>query len=122
LILTNDGDMTQKILHPKHEIKRIYEVCIEGSLQKTTIEKIEKGGIKIEDYGTSACEVKILSRTPMKTRLTLTLHEGKKREIRKIFDIIGHPVTYLKRIQFGNLKLGTLPCGKWKYIKIGQII
>ncbi|MCK4993827.1 MAG: rRNA pseudouridine synthase [Candidatus Omnitrophica bacterium] len=122
LILTNDGDLTQKILHPKYEIKRIYEVRVKDNLPKKIVEQIEKGGIKIEDYRTSACEIKVLSRTALKTQLTLTLHEGKKREIRKIFETVGHPVIHLKRIQFGKLKLGTLPSGKWKYIKIEQII
>ncbi len=116
LILTNDGDLTQKILHPKYEIKRIYEVGIKGNLPKPIVEKIEKGGIKIEDYRTSVCEIKILSRSELKTQLTLSLHEGKKREIRKIFDAVDHPVIYLKRIQFDALKLGALPKGKWKYI------
>ncbi|MCG2710942.1 MAG: rRNA pseudouridine synthase [Candidatus Omnitrophica bacterium] len=116
LILTNDGDMTQKLLHPKHEIKRVYEVCVKGTLTQAMVERIEKGGLKIEDYRTSACNIKILSRTTLKTQLTLSLHEGKKREIRKIFDTVGHPVINLKRIQFGNIRLGNLAKGKWKYI------
>ena len=120
--MTNDGDLTQKILHPKHEIKRIYEVCVKGSLPKKTAAEIEQGGIKIENYRTSACKIKFLNRGALKTQLTITLHEGKKREIRKLFEAVGHPVIHLKRIQFGKLKLGGLPCGKWKYIKISQII
>ncbi len=122
LILTNDGDTAQKLLHPKNEIKRVYEVSIKGNLLSEEIKKIEKGGLKIDDYKTSACKIKLLSRSRLKTTLTITLHEGKKREIRKIFDAVGHPVSYLKRIQFGNIRLGNLAKGKWKYIEKKDII
>ena len=117
LILTNDGNLSQKLLHPKHEIKRIYEVCVKGKIESDTIDKIEKGGLKIEGYKTSACKIKLISRTAVKTTLTIKLHEGKKREIRKLFDLFRHPVIYLKRTHFGNIQLGTLQKGKWKYIK-----
>ncbi len=116
LILTNDGAIAQKLLHPKHEINRVYEACIKGNLRQATVERVEKGGLKIDDYRTSACKIKVLSRASLKTQLTLTLHEGKKREIRKIFDAMGHPLIYLKRIQFGNIRLENLAKGKWKYI------
>ena len=122
LILTNDGALAQKLLHPKHEIKRIYAVCVKGKIKPAAIDKIERGGLKIDNYRTSACQIKVLSRALLKTQLTLTLHEGRKREIRKIFTLVKHPVISLKKIQFGKLKLGTLPCGKWQYIKIGQAL
>lgn len=117
LLLTNDGDIAQRLLHPKFEIDRIYELSIKGELSSETKEQIETGGLVIEDYKTSPCKIKILSRSKLKTRLKLTLHEGRKREIRKIFDLFGHNVMSLKRVQFGNIKLENLSCGKWTYIK-----
>jgi len=122
LILTNDGAMAQKLLHPKHEIKRIYEVCVKGKVEPVTINKIEKGGLTIEDYKTSACKIKLISRSPLKTTLTITLHEGRKREIRKLFELFRHPVINLKRTHFGNIQLGTLPKGRWKYISKKELL
>jgi pseudouridine synthase len=117
LILTNDGSLMQKLLHPKNEIKRIYEVTVRGLLSASSIKKIEKGGLVIEDYKTSPCKIKILFKNKLRTKLTLSLHEGRKREIRKIFELVGNPVKTLRRTEFGKIKLGNLPVGKWKYIK-----
>ncbi|MFH1460227.1 MAG: pseudouridine synthase [Candidatus Omnitrophota bacterium] len=122
LILTNDGNLSYKLTHPKFEIDRIYEVSMKNPLQPSTIKKIEKGGINIEDYKTSPCKIRIIRREKTKTKIRLILHEGRKREIRKIFALFDHPVIELKRIQFGKLKLGDLEPGKFRYLKKKEIL
>ena len=122
LILTNDGALTQKLTHPSFEVKRIYQVTVKGFLGGDNIAKIEKGGLKIEDYKTSPCRIKILNRTRQNTKLLFTICEGRKREIRKIFEAVKNPVIELKRIQFGKLKLGGLACGKWEKIDKKDIL
>jgi len=117
LLLTNDGDLTQRLLHPKFETDRIYKLSIKGELSAKAKDQIEKGGISIEDYKTSPCRIKILSRSKSRTQLKLTIHEGRKREIRRIFDLFSCKVISLKRVQFANIKLADLPSGKWIYIK-----
>ncbi|MBU1087574.1 MAG: rRNA pseudouridine synthase [Candidatus Omnitrophica bacterium] len=122
LILTNDGNLSFKLTHPKFEIKRIYEVKVEKYLSAQTIKKIETGGLKIEDYITSKCKIKLITRSKTTTDLVITLTEGRKREIRKMFSMFGHTVMSLKRIRFGKLELGSLEVGKWRYLKKSEII
>ncbi|MBU1043471.1 MAG: rRNA pseudouridine synthase [Candidatus Omnitrophica bacterium] len=122
LILTNDGNLSFKLTHPKFEINRIYEVKVQKGLSAQTIKKIEAGGLEIEDYVTSKCKIKVRSRTKANTDLVITLTEGRKREIRKMFSLFGHPVINLKRIRFGKLELGSLQVGKWRYLKRSEII
>ena len=117
LLLTNDGDTAQRLLHPKFEIDRVYKLTIKGALLSRVKEQIENGGLSIEDYKTSPCRIKILSRSKLKTRLVLTIHEGRKREIRRVFELFSHNVISLKRVQFANIKLAELPSGQWTYIK-----
>ncbi|MBI4845745.1 MAG: rRNA pseudouridine synthase [Candidatus Omnitrophica bacterium] len=122
LILTDNGDLSYKLTHPKFEIKRIYEVTVKGAVTADTIKTIERGGLQIEDYLTSPCKITLVSRTQEKTKIHLSMHEGRKRQIRKIFALEKHPVIELKRIQFGKLKLGNLKPGQWRYIKKETIV
>lgn len=122
LILTNDGLLSYQLTHPKFEIDRVYEVLIKGGLLDENIKNFEKGGLLIDDYKTSPCKIKIIAKDNNKTKLQLTLHEGRKHQIRKMFVLTGHQVIALKRIQFGKLKLDDLKEGKWKYIKPEEII
>jgi len=122
LFLTNDGDLSYKLTHPSFEVDRVYEVLVRGFLEDKTIKKIEQGNLSIEDYMTSPCRITMLSRSRHKTSLHINLHEGKKRQIRKIFLEFKHPVIALKRIQFGKIRLGDLKIGAWKYLKKSQMI
>jgi 23S rRNA pseudouridine2605 synthase len=122
LILTNDGDLSYALTHPKFEVKRVYEVQVDKNITSQTIKTIESGGLKIDDYLTSKCKINILSRTETNTDLLISIAEGKKREIRKMFALFNHPVISLKRISFGKLKLGDLQPGEWRYLKLNEII
>ncbi len=122
LILTNDGTLHYELTHPKFEVDRVYEVIIKNIITPETIKKIEQGGLTIEDYQTNPCKIQLISKTTAKTTLQLTIREGKKRQIRKMFFLCGHPVIALKRIQFGKLKLGALKPGEWRYLKKSEII
>jgi 23S rRNA pseudouridine2605 synthase len=122
LILTNDGDLSYTLTHPKFTIDRTYEVGIGGTIMQAEIFQLERGGLTIDDYETSPCSIKVLERFERSTTLHITLHEGKKREIRKMFGQLGHPVQTLKRLQYGKLKLGNLAPGDWRYIKKEDIL
>jgi pseudouridine synthase family len=122
LILTNDGALSYTLTHPKFTIDRVYEVTVRGKLSAATIKTIEAGGLAIEDYRTSPCSIKVLSHQPAATTVELTLHEGRKREIRKMFGLMKYPVLGLKRIQYGKLNLQGLKPGEWKHIKKAEII
>jgi 23S rRNA pseudouridine2605 synthase len=120
LIMTNDGAMTYKLTHPKHEIDKEYLVHIQGV---PTLEKINnfKNGLKIEDYITSNAEFNIIKINKGNALVSIIIHEGKNRQIRKMCDKIGHPVLSLKRIRIGEVSLGDLPSGKWRFLSETEI-
>jgi len=119
LLLTNDNELINRLTHPKYEKEKEYKVVIEGALRKKEREILEKGVIlPEEDTSTHQCKIKILSSSEEETSLTITLKEGRKRQIRKMFQLFGHTVIYLQRIRFGNLTLNTPPLNN---MKTGQI-
>jgi len=121
LILTNDGFLSSKITNPRNKIKKTYKVVVEKPLNKEDISKIEKGVVidleengKITKYKTKECKLKIDKSDNKK--LLISLSEGKKREIRRIFDSIGNKVLRLERISIGCIKLEELKIKKGEYI------
>ena len=122
LLLTNDGDFVYQVTHPKHEIEKTYTVTIKGMITKTTIE-ILKNGVKIEDYVTRPAKVKILKIEEDKnqSRLEITIHEGKNRQIRKMCEAVGHKVLALHRSKIAGIGVKELPLGKWRYLSENEI-
>ena len=122
LILTNDGDFVYKFTHPKYEINKTYTVTIKGIIKKEEVEKLQKG-IKIENYITRPAKVKILKIDEEKnqSRLEITIHEGKNRQVRKMCEAISHKVLALHRSKIGNIEVKNLPLGKWRYLKKAEL-
>lgn len=120
LLLTNDGELAYKLIHPKFEVVKTYIATVKG---KPTEEELEKfrNGLEIDRYITSDAEIEILSNTNDKSVVKIQIHEGKNRQIRKMCDEIGHPVTSLKRIAIGELELGTLKKGCWRFLRENEI-
>ena len=117
IILTDDGDFVYKITHPKHEIPKTYNVTVVGKVTGEEIEQL-KNGVDIGDFVTSKAEVKILKIDEQKniSRLQITIHEGKNRQIRKMCESIGKKVISLHRSKIGNLTVKDLPLGTWRYL------
>jgi 23S rRNA pseudouridine2605 synthase len=105
LVLTNDGSLTYQLTHPKFEHEKEYLVQIEGTLQPHEKQNLEHG-VRLEDGITAKAAVKEVRAAPY--NYSLTIHEGKKRQIRRMFAHLGYTVKALKRIRMGNLQLGTL--------------
>ncbi len=122
LLLTNDGDFVYQVTHPKHEIEKTYTVTIKGIVQKESVEQLRKG-IKIEDYTTRPANVKILKTEEEKdqSRLEITIHEGKNRQVRKMCEAIGHKVLALHRSKIAGIGIKDLPLGKWRYLRQEEI-
>lgn len=122
LILTNDGDFVYQVTHPKHEIDKTYTVTIKGIVQKEEVEQLKKG-VKIEDYITKPAKVKILKIDEEKgqSRLEITIHEGKNRQVRKMCETIGHKVLALHRSKIAGIGVKDLPLGKWRYLTEDEI-
>ncbi len=113
LILTNDGDFAERILHPRFEIERTYQAEVRGLPTSEKIRLLEEG-FDLEGKKTWPAKVRIIAREPATTTLEITIHEGRKRQVRKMFEAIGHRVLALKRIAYGGLRLGALPTGKYR--------
>ncbi len=115
LILTDDGELAHKILHPSHESNKTYEVLVKGLVSRGKIRKLEQG-IEIDGRKTWPAKIsKAVTQGPA-SRLVITIHEGRKRQVRKMFEAVGHPVINLKRIAYGQLRLGSLPSGSYRYL------
>lgn len=120
IILTNDGEFTYKITHPKHNIKKTYIATLDGIFNEEKSAKL-KNGVEIEDYFAKADDIKILNSKDSKSEVRITISQGKNRQVRKMFDKVGYTVIKLKRISIGNLKLGELEKGKYKYLSKKEI-
>ncbi len=112
MLLTNDGEITYRLTHPGFLIKKRYLVTLNGEPGKTDIERLKKG-VVLDDKKTSPCEVRRISRA----RFSIVIHEGRKRQIRRMFKTIGYPVKELKRVSLGPLRLGNLREGRFRRLK-----
>ena len=118
LILTNDGDFVYKVTHPKHEITKTYTVTVKGIIKNEEVEQLRKG-VKIDDYTTIPAKVKILKTDEEKdiSRLEITIHEGKNRQVRRMCESVGRRVIALHRSKIGNIGVKDIELGKWRYLK-----
>lgn len=122
LILTDDGDFVYKITHPKHEITKTYTVTLKGIPSKDEIKQLEKG-VDIGGFVTSKAKVKILKvdEETGKSRLEITIHEGKNRQIRKMCEAINKKVLALHRSKIGGIGVKDLKIGTWRYLKPKEV-
>ena len=115
LLLTDDGELAHKILHPRHESTKTYEVLVRGWVGQEKIRKLEQG-IEIDGKKTWPATISKVKKRGAASRLEISIHEGRKRQIRKMFGAIGHPVIDLKRIAYGQLQLGSLKSGAYRFL------
>lgn len=113
LLLTNDGDIYNKIIHPRVEITKKYIAVVQGEFKKQELEKFKKG-VDIGGYITAKAEIKVLKYEDDKTTVEIGIHEGKNRQIRKMCAALNHNVLALKRISIGKIKLGNLKRGEYR--------
>lgn len=111
IIISDDGDFTYKLTHPKHEIYKKYFVKVLGSPTEKSLDKL-RDGIEIEDYKTHKSFIKKLKTVQGYTELYIIIGEGKNRQVRKMFDAIGHKVIFLQRVSIGDICLGKLALGE----------
>ena len=126
LLLSNDGEFVNKVTHPKHEIEKTYNATVAGKITKEDVEKLTKG-VEIEDNGeiyiTKNAKVKILKIDEIKniSRVQITIHEGKNREVRKMCEAVRKKVLALHRCKIGNIDVKDLALGKWRYLNKKEI-
>ncbi len=119
LLFTNDGDLSQKLIHPKHKIKKEYHVSLNKKISMLDFEKIKKG-IDLEDGKIKVDEIRIINNTYNK-ELLLTLHSGRNRIVRRIFEFLDYEVLKLDRILFAGISKKNTPRGKWRFLNNKEI-
>lgn len=120
LLLTNDGELAYRLTHPKNEVNKRYLVIINSALSPEEVKKLEHG-VFIEGGKTAPAKIKVLKTQPDRTELTIIIHEGRNRQVRRMFDAIEKEVVFLKRISIGDLNLGELKKGEYRFLTDEEI-
>lgn len=120
LILTNDGDVANKLTHPKNNVEKVYVARLSGSLTEAERQTLERG-VEIDGRKTMPAKVKILAKDEHHTRVEVTITEGRNRQVKKMFESVGKEVEFLKRVAEGELRLGGLQRGKYRFLNDREI-
>ncbi len=120
LLLTNDGDMMNHVLHPSKEVSKVYLTKVSNEVTEEEIHMLRKG-VMIEGKMTSPASVRLIRKETFDTVLLISIHEGRNRQVRKMIQAIGHQVVSLKRVEFGPIRLADLPSGQWRRLTEQEI-
>lgn len=113
LLMTNDGEFSNFLTHPKRHVSKVYRVTVRGKVTDDQIDKMAVG-MKLEEFETLPCDISYIEKHEDRTVLRFVLYEGKNREIRKLCEAVGLTVIRLKRTEIAGIKLGMLPQGRWR--------
>ncbi|TET73778.1 MAG: rRNA pseudouridine synthase [Candidatus Aminicenantes bacterium] len=120
LLLTNDGELAYRLTHPRFKVPKVYLVKVKGEPDPSELTRLEKG-IYLDDKKTAPAKIAQIGGDPKKSLLKVEIYEGRKREVKRMFQAIGHKVLQLQRINFGGLRLGSLKMGKWRFLTRKEI-
>ncbi len=120
LLLTNDGELAFRLTHPRYEIRKTYIARVKGEVTPAGAARLERG-VFFDGKRTAPARVGVLESHPGKSVVQITLHEGRKREVRKMFETLGFEVAALKRVDFAGIKLDPLPAGGWRQLKSSEV-
>jgi pseudouridine synthase len=111
LLFTNDGELANVLTHPRFGVEKTYRVVVKGRLLPDEIRRLQ-GGMLLEEFRAAGARIKVVAVRRDTSVVDITIHEGKNRQVRRMFDAVGHPVVALARLRFGPVKLGDLPPGQ----------
>ena len=120
LLLTNDGEVMNHLLHPSREVDKVYWVKASNQVTDEEISRLRRG-VLVDGSLTSPAHVRLIRREAFDTVLLVTIHEGRNRQVRKMISAIGHQVVHLRRVGFGPVSLGDLPLGYWRPLTEAEI-
>ena len=121
LLLTNDGDLMNRLLHPSREVNKTYLAQFSNQVTEDEIRSLRRG-VMIDGRLTSPAEVRLIRHEAFATVLLISIHEGRNRQVRKMAEAIGHQVVNLRRVGFGPILLGDLPTGMWRKLTESEIL
>lgn len=120
LLLTNDGELTNRLLHPSHEVEKTYLAQVEGEPEQKALERLRKG-VRLSDGMTAPAKVRRKHSRDGRFWLELTIHEGRNRQVRRMLEAVGHPVLHLKRTKLDFLDLKGLSPGAWRELTVDEV-
>lgn len=121
LIITNDGDLANRLTHPKNAVPKTYTLKVEGKLENADLDPLRRGVDLGEGQKSGKAKIKILGQEERTTRIEITITEGKNREIRRMFEAVGRRVDFLKRTKIGDMKVGGLNRGEYRKLRDDEI-
>jgi 23S rRNA pseudouridine2605 synthase len=116
LLLTNDGELAHRLAHPRYEVDKVYEVEVEGDPDESALRRLAEG-VDLEDGRTAQAQVRRLDAS----QIELTIHEGRKHQVKRMCESVGHPVRRLHRARYAGLDLAGLAPGEWRALSDGEI-
>ena len=120
ILLTDHGDLVHRLTHPRFQVPRVYAAEVKGTMSREAADRLRRG-VELDDGVAAASSVRIRRRAASRSLVEITMTEGRKHEVRRMFDAVGFPVLNLVRISFGPILLGTLPAGKTRKLTAGEI-
>jgi 23S rRNA pseudouridine2605 synthase len=120
LLLTNDGQLAHRLAHPRYGVPKVYDADVEGSPSPAELEALRKG-VELEDGKSAPAGVRIIRRGSRVSRLEITLHEGRNRQVRRMCEAVGHPVQSLHRRRYAGLRLVDLGPGQWRELTADEV-
>ncbi len=120
LLMTNDGDLTYKVTHPKNQVEKTYEAEVTGNITMNTLIQL-RNGVMLDGVKTRPAKVEVIGATQFGTKLEITIHEGKNRQVRRMFEAVGCIVKRLKRTREAGLILGHVPLGHWRRLTESEV-
>ena len=113
LLLTNDGALTERLLHPSHQVDKTYLARVTGAVTPEEMQALRRG-ILLDDHKTAPAKARLIRQETFASQVLVTIHEGRNRQVRRMFEETGHQVLQLRRVRFGPLELGNLRRGEWR--------
>lgn len=121
LLLTNDGDFSYRVTHPKFHVPKTYIALLKGGITVSGLKKLRRG-VKLDDgFVVSPANVEIISAENGHVAVEVTIHEGHNRQVRRMFEAVGSEVKELQRIKIGKIELGNLPLGRWRHLTSHEV-
>ncbi len=120
LLLTNDGDLAHRLAHPRYGVPKVYEVDVAGSPSADILARLS-GGVELDDGMTAPALVRVVGRRTHWTRLEITLHEGRNRQVKRMCEAVGHPVRRLRRTRYSELDVNGLAVGEWRELTPSEV-
>jgi 23S rRNA pseudouridine2605 synthase len=120
ILLTNDGDLANALTHPRFEVVKRYRVRVAGDVREPALDRL-RAGVELEDGVTAPAGAEVVERGRGETAIEVQVHEGRKRQVRRMCEAVGHPVIALERVRFGRLELGGLRPGEWRKLNSEEV-